>query len=307
MTLLKKIMWASLLSSGVLIMIISSALLDARGNIEDKGLEYLIENLLSVTSLIMITFGVLYWYIDDFKLKDARFKQAMSTLEVFMRQEYRPAVWTKFRIKKNKERKKLQFEEVLRVEFHNLEKTATEDDFLLWEKGVCERDTDTKETNTYCKKRQVLELKSTDAWLDKNLNSINVDYDEIDIDVIVSGEYFPKKKKGIRQVNDFVTKNKNFKIIRSRVPMILLGTGMIMFITSIWIDLEFSANVVANIAFKIMAIAWNVFVTIRFSDQWNLQVTLKDAMFQAGIVQEYRTYVKKEIDILKEEQTDGND
>jgi hypothetical protein len=229
--------------------------------------------------------------IDEYKLKNQEYIFAFNQIMLFIKEEYRPTVWTKFIKFFNRKRIINQFKYNYKLELHDLEKNATIDDQILYEEG---KEKDRKE-NEYCKKRSMLELKLTDEWIEKNIEKVSVKYDQVTIDTVISG-YLPKTKKQRQDlVNDYVTKSKEVKIVKERFPILLITFGVFMLLSSFIISFEFNATVYTNFAVKIFAILWNVYMSIRYSESFNKEVTLKDVMFQYGVVLEYRAYVKKEL------------
>lgn len=305
MDLFKKILWASLFLMGGGMMVISSALVNAEFDIVERTQAYIIENILSVTALTLMTIGIIYWLVEEFKKKNEDYLSAMGHVTSFIKEKYRPTIWTRFAIKLNKERKIKQYEEVLRVDLHHLESAASQSDILLWDEGLCDRTKEHWKLNTYCQQRTYIEKRLDSKWLETNIHTVEVNFDEVTVDVVISGEYFPKKLGKVRQVNDFVTKGKSFKLIRSRIPMIIFGTAMIMFITSIVMNFDWTISTFVTIGFKILAMTWNAIISVKFSEDWNNNVTLNDAMFQAGIAQEYDYYIKDELK-KKEGVSNGN-
>jgi len=293
MNLVKKIMWGLLMLSGIAIMIISSAVFNVSPSLRDRTMAWFMENLFAVISLVMITFAVIFLGIDEYKRTNEEYKAAEEDIKKFIKLEYRPTVWTKFKNYINPIRKINQYQEVLRVQLHNLEFKAKEEDLILYD-STREEDQDKKLTNPYCMKRKYLEDRSNEKWLRANIKHIKVTYDEIDINVVVSGS-FPKNSNKVRQVNEFVTKGKGWKLFRSRIPIIVLITGIFMFVSSMILQFEFGVTFWANTGIKIMSMAWNIFIAIRFKEEWNQTVTLTDIMFQDGMVKEYRNYVKREL------------
>lgn len=290
MSIVKKIMWGLLMLSGIAIMIISSAVFNVSPSFRDRTMAWLMENLFAVISLIMITFAVIFLGIDEYRRTNEEYKAAEEDIKKFIRTEYRPTVWTKFKNYINPIRKINQYQEVLRVQLHNLEFKAKEEDLMLYDS----KNEEAKAKNPYCQKRKFLEDRTNEEWLKQNIKYIKVNYDEIDINVVVSGA-FPKNSNKVRQVNEFVTKGKGWKLFKSRIPMIVLITGIFMFISSMILQFEFGATFWANTGIKIMSMAWNIFLAIRFKEEWNQTVTLTDIMFQDGMVKEYRNFVKREL------------
>jgi len=285
----KKLIWFFMLFSGAAVMIISSAFVGAEPGAKLRSFAFYLENILSIFGLTLTIFGVVFMNIDEYKLRNAEYLYAYDQIMLFIKEEYRPTVWTRFIRLFNRRRLVNQFKFNTRLELHQLEQTAQIDDQLLFEEG---KDKDKKE-NEYCKQRSLLELKLTDEWIEKNIEKIGTRFDEVNIDTVVSG-YFPKEKN--RQfANDYITKNKELKIAKDRMPSLLVTSGVFMFLSSFIISFEFSASVYALFLIKTFAILWNVYVSIRYAETFNKEVTLKDIMFQYGVVLEYRAYVKKEL------------
>ena len=286
----KKLIWFLMLFSGAAVMIISSAFVGAEPGAKLRSWAFYLENLVSILGLTLTIFGVVFMNVDEYKLKNEEYNFAYSQVMVFIKEEYRPTVWTKFIRLFNRKRLINQFNFDTRLELHNLEIDANIDDQVLYEeKG---RDKEKKE-NPYCKKRSLLEQRLTEQWIEKNIDKVSIKYDQVNIDTVVSG-YFPKKK-GVQLVNDYVTKNKELKIAKDRMPSLLLTSGVFMLLSSFIISFEFNASVYTLFLIKIFAILWNVYISIRYAEDFNKEVTLKDMMFQYGVVLEYRAYVKKEL------------
>lgn len=289
--LFKKIIYFLMLFAGASVIIVSSAFIGAEPGTKLQSPAFYLENILTIFGLTLTIFGVVYMSIDEYKLKNQEYIFAFNQIMLFIKEEYRPTVWTKFIKLFNRKRIINQFKYNYRLELHDLEKNAAVDDQILYEEG---KEKDRKE-NEYCKKRSMLELKLTDEWIEKNIEKVSVKYDQVTIDTVISG-YLPKTKKQRQDlVNDYVTKSKEVKIVKERFPILLITFGVFMLLSSFIISFEFNATVYTNFAVKIFAILWNVYMSIRYSESFNKEVTLKDVMFQYGVVLEYRAYVKKEL------------
>lgn len=286
----KKLIWFLMLFSGAAVMIVSSAFVGAEPGAKLRSAAFYIENIISIFGLTLTIFGVVFMNIDEYKLKNEEYTFAYSQIMLFIKEEYRPTVWTKFIRLFNRKRLINQFIFDTKLELHNLEINADVNDQILYEeKG---RDKEKKE-NEYCKQRSFLELKLTEEWIEKNVDKVSVNFDQVNIDTVVSG-YFPKAK-GRQLVNDYVTKNKELKIAKDRMPSLLITSGVFMLISSFIISFEFNATVYTLFLIKLFAILWNIYISIRYAEDFNKEVTLKDIMFQYGVVLEYRAYVKKEL------------
>jgi hypothetical protein len=175
----------------------------------------------------------------------------------------------------------------VRKEFWKLEKKATDKDFLVWNHGTPEE----QEANAYCKKRRILEEKMSTEWITENLPYLIVEYDKITSGLILGG-YFSDEENS--QANEFITKHKVKKIAKDKVATLLLSLGISSITSSLVLSFEFSTAGIVNVIIKCMTLCWHTFMTIRYANDWTIQVTLKDIRFRKGIIQEYEKWVIQE-------------
>ena len=245
----------------------------------DTGLTYM--------AIICIIVATLFKIIDDFKTKDQEYLEADKTIKDFATKTYIPSIFSKYCDHTNKKRKLKQYVHNIKHKIYLLEKDATEEDLQAWVNGTKEQ----KENNEYCQKRSLLEKQLTDDYIKKNIETTKVEYDKISAAIALGGYY---SKEENRYANEFITKKKGVKMLREQAPHLLFGFAMTCFASSIIINFAFDSAALLPILVKCMTLLFQAIVTIRYANEWNQCVTLKDIRFRKGVITEYNNWIKQE-------------
>ena len=80
---------------------------------------------------------------------------------------------------------------------------------------------------------------------------------------------------------------------------------MTCFATSIVVSLNFNTARILPILIKLITLLFQAFMTIRYANEWNETVTIKDMRFRRGIVKEYDNWTKQEYERQQKEKLEG--
>jgi hypothetical protein len=245
----------------------------------DTGLTYM--------AIICIIVATLLKIIDDFKVKDKEYLEADKAIKDFATKTYRPSIFSRFCDHTNKKRKLKQYVHDIKRKIYLLESKASDEDLSVWVNGTKED----KEKNEYCKKRLNLEKQLTDDYIKKNIDTTKVAYDKISSAIALGGYY---SKEDNKYANEFITKNKSGKMAREQAPHLLFGFAMTCFSSSLIISFAFDASSIIPILVKCITLLFQAYTTIRYANEWNQTVTLKDIRFRKGVITEYNNWIKQE-------------
>lgn len=245
----------------------------------DTGLTYM--------AIICIILATLLKIIDEFKLKDKEYLEADQAIKDFATKTYRPSLFSKFCDHTNKKRKLKQYVHDVKKKIYLLESKASEEDLYVWVNGT----KDEKENNEYCRKRLNLEKQLTDDYIKKNIDTTRVNYDKISSAIALGGYY--SKEENI-YANEFITKHKSSKMVKDQAPRLLFGFAMTCFSSSLIISFAFDTASIIPILVKCVTLLFQAFTTIRYANEWNQTVTLKDIRFRKGLITEYNNWIKQE-------------
>ena len=78
------------------------------------------------------------------------------------------------------------------------------------------------------------------------------------------------------------------------MPRLLFGFAMTCFASSIVINFAVNVSMILPIFIKAVTLLFQAFMTIRYANEWNESVTLKDIRFRRGIITEYNSWIKQE-------------
>ena len=256
----------------------------------DTGLTYI--------AIICIIVATLLKIIDDFKAKDKEYLESDQKIREFAAKTYIPSIFSRYCDYMNKKRKLKQYVHDIKHKIYLLEKKASEEDLKTWVNGTKEE----REVNEYCKKRTLLERQLTDEYIKKNIETTKVTYDKISASIALGGYYSKEENK---YANEFIVKNKGGKMARDQAPHILFGFAMTCFASSIIISFSFDASAILSILIKTITLLFQAYVTIRYANEWNQTVTLKDIRFRKGLITEYHTWLKQEYERQKALKAEG--
>lgn len=263
-----------------------------------KSWRFYIDTGLTYMAIICIIIATLLKIIDDFKEKDSEYTKANSEIKTFATTTYRPSLFSKYCDHTNKKRKLKQFVHNIKRKIYLLESKASDEDLSVWVNGTKEE----KEKNEYCVKRLNLEKQLTDSYIKQNLDTTKVDYDKIS-SAIVLGGYYSKDEN--LSANEFITKHKGSKMARENAPRLLFGFAMTCFASSIIVSFTFNASMLLSIFVKCITLLFQAFTTIRYANEWNQTVTLKDIRFRRGIISEYNIWLTQEFKKQQEQKQEN--
>lgn len=255
---------------------------------------------MTYAALICITFATLLKIIDDFKQKDEEYLDSDKKIKDFAMKTYIPSIFSRYCDHANKQRKLKQYIHNIKHKIFVLEKRATEADIACWVSD----DKQAKAVNKYCQRRALLEKQLTDQYIKANIDTTKVDYDHITSAVVLGG-YYAKEENN--RVNDFITKNKGWKATRENLPSILFGFAMTTLSSSIIVSFAFNQAQIVPIIVKCFTLVFQAFMTIRYANEWNQSVTLKDIRFRKGIINEYNKWVIQEYKRQEQEKLANKD
>jgi hypothetical protein len=242
--------------------------------------------LLTYVAFLCIVASTVLKKVDDFIATDEEYLYLDKGIKDFAMTTYRPTAFSKFLAKLNLERKKRQFYHNVTRSLQLLDDTATDKERSIMVIGTDEE----KRACDYCYKREAYIKQLEPDWIDQNIATLSVPYDQVTYDIILGG-FYSKNKDG---VNPFITKNKTWKMIRDRAPGMLLSFAIMSFISAMVLDIAYSPNAVLQLIVKILALFWNIYTALRYSEVWIQTVTLKDIRFRYGIVAEYNAWIINE-------------
>jgi hypothetical protein len=289
--MLKSIMLWVLWLLGISIMVIASAVLNARFGVIEKGMAFIFESVLNVVGVTMITFGIIFERIRRFVYEDERYK-TFSDIVFNRSKQYRPTIWAQFVIPFNEERKIKAYRKRIIKQEHALDAKVSEEKILAWLKYTPKQQLEDTFDDPYFIKKQQFLIKN-EKWIKEHINSLYVKYDEVNYGVIFGG--YLDRTTSIDD-NDFITKGKTLKIIRENMPRILLSSGVFVLLSSLVLQFELSATFYYLALVKIVVSFWSTYLAWIYTDNYNQEVTLKDIAFRAGVAEEYNTFICKQIE-----------
>ena len=251
-----------------------------------QNASYYISTMLTYVAFLCIVASTVLKKVDDFVATDEEYLALDRGIRDFAVNTYRPTAFSKFLAKLNLERKKRQFHHDITKSLQLLDDTATDKERAIMVIGTEEE----KRNCDYCYKREAYIKQLDPDWIDQNVATMSVKYDQVTYDIILGG-FYSKNRDG---VNPFITKNKTWKMIRDRAPGMLLSFAIMSFVSAMVLDIAYSPNAVLQLIVKILALFWNIYTALRYSEVWIQTVTLKDIRFRHGIVAEYNAWVVNE-------------
>lgn len=300
MSVFKKIQYILIYILGFVLIGITSLVSGDIGWAGFKEWKFYIDISLTYAAIICIIVATLFKIIDDFKSRNAEYKAADKEIKEFAVQTYIPSVFAKYCDHANKKRKLKQYVYNIKHKIYMLEQKATESDLHTWVNGTLED----KEKNSYCQKRLILEKQLTDEYIKKNLDTTKVSYDKISSTIILGGYY---SKEDNLSANEFITKHKSVKLAKENTTRLLFGFAMTCFASSIVVSFSFNIAVIMPILVKIVILLFQALLTIRYANEWNETVTLKDIRFRKGIISEYNNWITQEYNRQQERLKNPND
>lgn len=298
MALFKKIQYILIYVLGFILIGVTSLV---SGDIGWSGFhdwKFYVDTSLTYMAIICVIVATLFKIIDDFKAKNQEYISADKEIKDFAVKTYRPSLFSKFCDYTNKKRKLKQYVHDIKHKIYKLEKKASELDLHIWVNGTKEE----KEHNEYCKKRANLEKQLTDVYIKANIDTTKVNYDKVSSAIVLGGYYSKEENKF---ANEFITKHKSSKMARENAPRLLFGFAMTCFASSIIVSFSFDATMLIPILVKCVTLLFQAFTTIRYANEWNESVTLKDIRFRKGVITEYNNWIIQEYARQQAEKTEN--
>lgn len=287
MKLLKKMTYIAIYVLGFILIGITSLVSSELGWKGFQDWSFYVDTGLTYAAIICIIIATILKIVDDFKAKDPEYIEADKAIKDFATKSYIPSVFSKFCDHTNRKRKLKQYVHDVKRKIYELETKASEEDIAIWVNGTKEE----QQNNKYCAKRTLLEKQLTDDYIKKNIDTTKVNYDKVSASIVLGGYY---EKDSNRFVNEFITKHKTAKATKENLPRLLFGFAMTCLATSIVVSLNFNTQMILPILVKCVTLTFQAFVTVRYANDWNQTVTLKDMRFRRGITQEYSNWVVQE-------------
>lgn len=292
----KKVQYVVLYILGFALIGITSLITGEVGFAGWRDTRFYVDTILTYMAIICIIIATILKIVDTFKATNQEYKDADKKIQNFAEKSYIPSLFTKYADHANETRKLKQYVFDTKKKIYDLEKKATEEDLHTWVNGSAEA----KAANTFCKKRSFLEQQLTDAYIKKYLPTMYVEYDRITATVILGGYY---SEHDANSANEFVTKHQGRKMFLDNLPRLLYGFAFTALTSSLIIDIAFNSNAIISILTKTLVLCYQTFLTIRYANNWNEEVTLKDIRFRKGIINEYETWLKQQYTKQQETQS----
>jgi hypothetical protein len=242
-----------------------------------------------VTSFAIITtvMATVYMIVDNFKNTDKEYLQLENNIKEFADKEYVPTLFARFLEFINPKRKRLQHEHNVKTALYHLDKKVKDKDLTVWNTN----NKDLMIKNAYCRKRMKLEERLTDAWIQANLQSINVPFDRITSSLVLGGYY---SKEENTNPNEFITKHTESKILRDKFPSLILGIAITSIASSVIVTILFDDAALLSVVTKLFVLLFQIYNSIKYANDWTLKITLKDSRFRKSITQEFKVWLKQQ-------------
>ena len=257
---------------------------------------FYISQILTYVAIICIIIATLLKVIDKFIFENEEYKKAEQAIADFANQ-YIPVLFARYADHVNPTRKQKQFVANVKHDIRVLLKgkkflfftwgKPKQEDLRIWAEGSLED----KRANKFCVAVATLEVQLTEKWIKEHIDSIEVSYDEITLDVVLGGY---SSTGDTDHANDYVTKHKGWKLFKDKAPMILFSFGFSTFAGAIVVDLVLNETAWLNIVVKTMVLLYNTMMTVRYAHNWTERVTLKDIRFRKAITLEYYKWIEQE-------------
>jgi len=252
-----------------------------------KNFTWYVDQIITSFAIITTVMATVYMIVDNYKNNDPEYLKLENDIKEFADKEYVPTLFSRFLEFINPKRKRLQHEHNVKKKLYLIDKKATDEDFFIWTEGTDKQ----KKRNRYCKQRAKYELRLTDAWMERNLKFINVPYDKL-TSALVLGGYYSKEEND--SPNEFVTKNTETKIIRDKFPVLILGIALTSIASSIVVTLLFDDAALLSVITKFFVLLFQVYNSIKYANDWNVRITLKDIRFRKAVTQEFKVWLKQQ-------------
>jgi hypothetical protein len=129
------------------------------------------------------------------------------------------------------------------------------------------------------------------SWIEKNLTSINVPYDKITSSLVLGGYYSSSENNS---PNEYVTKFTETKIVKDKAPVLIIGIAISSMASSIVVTLLFDDAALLSVITKLFVLLFQVYNSIKYANDWNVRITLKDIRFRKAVTQEFKVWLKQQ-------------
>lgn len=274
-----------------LVLIGVTSLIDKESGINFGNLQSLtwyVDQIITSFAIITTVTATVYLISDNYKTTNPEYLKLEEDIKVFADTEYVPTLFARFLEYTNPKRKKLQHEFNTKKKLYQIDKKVKDEDLFVWNNGTPEE----KRKNNYCRKRMKYEERLTEEWMEKNLKFINVPYDKITSSLVLGGYYSSEDNNS---PNEFITKYTETKVIRDKFPVLILGIAITSFASSIIVTIIFDASALLSVVTKLFVLLFQVYNSIKYANDWNVRITLKDIRFRKSITQEFKVWLRQQV------------
>jgi hypothetical protein len=272
-----------------LILIGVTSLIDKDSGINFGNLQsftWYVDQIITAFAIITTVMATVYMIVDNFKMNDKEYVKIEQDIKDFADKEYVPTLFARFLEYINPKRKRLQHEHNTKKKLYLLDKKVKDADLFIWNSNDLQK----KLKNKYCRKRMKYEERLTEEWITKNLPSIYVPFDKI-TSALVLGGYYSKDENN--SPNEFITKFTETKIVKDKLPVLILGISITSIASSIIVTLLFNDSALLSVVTKVFVLLFQVYNSIKYANDWTIRITLKDARFRKSIAQEFKIWLKQ--------------
>jgi hypothetical protein len=274
-----------------LLLIGITSLIDKNSGINFENLRnftWYVDQIVTSFAIITTVMATVYMIVDNYKQNDKEYLSLEQEIKVFANTDYVPTHFSRYLDNINLKRKKAQYEFNVKKKLYHLEKKASDKDLLLWATGTDKQ----KDKNYYCRKRKKFEERLSEEWINKNIKFIFVAFDKITSSLVLGGHF---SKEDNDSPNDFITKYTESKVVRDKVPTLILGIAITSMASSIVVTLLFNDAALLSVATKFFVLLFQVYNSIKYANDWNERITLKDIRFRKAISQEYKVWLRQQV------------
>jgi len=259
-----------------------------------RNFTWYVDQIITSFAIITTVTATVYMIVDNYKSNDVEYLKLENDIKEFADKEYVPTLFSRFLEFVNPKRKRLQHEHNVKRKLYLLDKKVRDKDLVIWNEGTDKQ----KKSNRYCRLRAKYELRLTDAWIERNLKFVNVPYDKLTSALVLGGYY---SKADNDSPNEFITKYTETKIVRDKFPVLILGIALTSVASSIVVTLLFDDAALLSVVTKLFVLLFQVYNSIKYANEWNVKITLKDIRFRKAVTQEFKVWLKQQVAIKPEE------
>jgi hypothetical protein len=274
-----------------LLLIGITSLIDKNSGINFENLRnftWYVDQIVTSFAIITTVMATVYMIVDNYKQNDKEYIGLEQEIKTFANTDYVPTHFSRYLDNVNLKRKKAQYEFNIKKKLYNLEKNASDKDLLLWSTGTDKQ----KSKNYYCRKRKKFEERLSEEWINQNIKFIFVKFDKITTSLVLGGHF---SKEDNDSPNDFITKHTESKVVRDKLPTLVLGIAITSIASSIVVTLLFNDAALLSVATKFFVLLFQVYNSIKYANDWNERITLKDIRFRKAISQEYKVWLRQQV------------